>query len=56
MMIPRNSGPKSTYCVILDENRGLNTKETIQSKTQAAVKRATKKCNLFSDVAANQVE
>ena len=46
MMIPKNSGPKSTYCVILDENRGLNTKETIQNKTQAAVKQATKNVQL----------
>ena len=28
--------------IILDENRSLNTKETIQNKTKAAVKRATK--------------
>ena len=31
---------------ILDENRSLNTKETIQNKTKAAVKRATKNLQL----------
>ena len=42
--------------IILDENRSLNTKETKQNKTKAAVKRATKTCNLFCNITANQVE
>ena len=33
----------SKIYIILDKNRSLNTKETIQNKTKAAVKRATKK-------------
>ena len=33
----------SKIYIILDENRSLNTKETIQNKTKGAVKRATKK-------------
>ena len=32
----------SKLYIILDENRSLNAKETIQNKTKAAVKRATK--------------
>ena len=32
----------SKIYIILDENRSLNAKETIQNKTKAAVKRATK--------------
>ena len=32
--------------IILDENRSLNTKETKQNKTKAAVKRATKNVQL----------
>ena len=46
----------SKIYIIVDENRSLNTKETIQNKTKAAVKRATKTCNLFCIIAANQVE
>ena len=43
----------SKIYIILDENRSLNTKETIQNKTKAAVKRATKnvQTKLNSDVA-----
>ena len=33
----------SKIFIVLDENRSLNTKETTQNKTKAAVKRATKK-------------
>ena len=36
----------SKIYIILDENRSLNTKETIQNKTKAAVKRATKNVQL----------
>ena len=36
----------SKIYTILDENRRLNTKETIQNKTKAAVKRATKHVQL----------
>ena len=43
----------SKIYIILDENRSLNTKETIQNKIKAAVKRATKnvQTKLNSDVA-----
>ena len=34
----------SKIYIILDENRSLNTKETIQNKAKAAVKRATTTC------------
>ena len=44
----------SKIYIILVENRSLNTKETIQNKTKAAVKKKT--CNLFCNIAANQVE
>ena len=43
MMIPRKW---SKIYMILDENRSLNTKETIQNKTKASVKRATKNVQL----------
>ena len=36
----------SKIYIILYENRGLNTKETTQNKTKAAVKRATKNVQL----------
>ena len=36
----------SKIYIILDENRSLNTKETIQNKTKATVKRATKNVQL----------
>ena len=36
----------SKIYIILDENRSLNTNETIQNKTKAAVKRATKNVQL----------
>ena len=36
----------SKIYIILDENRSLNTKETTQNKTKAAVKRATKNVQL----------
>ena len=38
----------SKIYIILDENRSLNAKETIQNKTKAAVKRATKYVQLVS--------
>ena len=38
----------SKLYIILDENRSLNAKETIQNKTKAAVKRATKYVPLVS--------
>ena len=47
---------QSKIYIILDKNRSLNTKETMQNKTKAAVKRATKKCNLFGNIAVSQVE
>ena len=37
---------RSKIFIILDENRSLNTKETTQNKTKAAVKRATKNLQL----------
>ena len=37
---------RSKIFIILDENRSLNTKETTQNKTKAAVKRATKNVQL----------
>ena len=36
----------SKIYIILDENRSLNTKETVPNKTKAAVKRATKNMQL----------
>ena len=36
----------SKIFIVLDENRSLNTKETTQNKTKAAVKRATKNAQL----------
>ena len=36
----------SKIFTVLDKNRSLNTKETTQNKTKAAVKRATKKAQL----------
>ena len=38
----------SKIFIILDENRSLNTKETTQNKTKAAVKRATKNVHCFA--------
>ena len=42
----------SKIYIILYENRSLNTKETTQNKTKAAVKQATKTFNLFCNIAA----
>ena len=36
----------SKIFIVLDENRSLNTKETTQNKTKAAVNRATKNVQL----------
>ena len=47
---------KSKIYIILNKNRSLNTKETIQNKTKAAVKRAPKNVHLLCNIAANQVE
>ena len=38
----------SKIYIILDENRSLNTKETTQNKTKAAVKRAKKLATCFA--------
>ena len=45
-MIDDTAKQWSKIYIILDENRSLNTKETIQNKTKAAVKRATKNVKL----------
>ena len=57
-MMPRSTEKQwSKIYIILDENRSLNTKETIQNKTKAAIKRATKIVQLgLQHIAANQVE
>ena len=41
--------------IILGENRSLNTKETIQNKTKAVVKRATSLFNSFCSHFAKQI-